>query len=39
MVAVEGTLATAGLSDLTDNVTAFGDAQESAGMTFSVEPF
>src|SRR5437660_1449194 len=39
MVTVAGTFAIAGLSERTDNVTAFGDANASAGITFSVDPF
>jgi hypothetical protein len=38
IVAVAGTLATPGLSDVTTSVTAVGDGHESANITFSVDP-
>jgi hypothetical protein len=38
IVAVAGTLATPGLSDLTARVTAEGVGQASANITFSVDP-
>jgi len=38
IVAVDGTLATAGLSDLTERLIAEGVGQASANITFSVDP-